>query len=274
MPVYNGADMIEDSVRSLLAQTYDRLEILVVDDGSTDASIAIVEDLRDPRVRVLRRNHEGLVKTLNYGCAQAEGEYIARLDADDVAHERRMAAQVTYLEEHAEVGLLGTWAKIVSEDGEEGTFEPPVADLALRRYLLWDNPFIHSSVIFRRGAFREAGGYPEGLAEEYRLWIRMARSWKVAMLPEVLVTHRIHRASYTRRQRRAAALRGRFKAQWEAARTLGPLHQAIPALGVTGSAYVLALLGGRPETTAKSFVRGLSRRSRGFRERHSKERAG
>jgi len=152
-----------------------------------------------------------------------------------------MAAQVTYLEEHAEVGLLGTWAKIVSEEGEEGTFEPPVADPALRRYLLWDSPFIHSSVMFRRAAFLEAGGYPEGLAEEYRLWIRMARSWKIAMLPEGLVTHRIHRASYTRRQRRAAAIGGRFKAQWEAARTLGLTERQVLTLVRAPQAFRLAL---------------------------------
>jgi len=274
MPVYNGADTVEEAVRSLLAQSYERLEILVVDDGSTDASVAIVAGIQDSRIKLLRRDHQGLVKTLNHGCAQAQGEYIARLDADDVAYECRVAAQVEYLEGHSDVGLLGTWAKIVSEDGEEETFEPPVSDRALRRHLLWDNPFIHSSVMFRRVAFQEAGGYPEGLAEEYRLWIQMARSWKIGVLPEMLVRHRIHQASYTRRQRRAAALRGRFKAQWEAARTLGPWQHAIPALGVTGGAYLLAVLGGRPETTVRSLVRGLSRRSRGFRERRPKERVG
>ncbi len=266
MPAYNAADTVEEAVRSLLVQTYDHLEILIVDDGSTDASVDIVASLREPRVKVLRRGHEGLVKTLNYGCARAQGEYIARLDADDVTHERRVAAQVEYLERHSDVGLVGTWAKIMSEDGEEGTFEPPVADRALRRYLLWDSPFVHSSVMFRREAFRQAGGYPEGLAEEYRLWIRMAQSWKIAVVPEVLVTHRIHRASYTRRQRRAAALRGRFKAQWEAARTLGPWHQALPALGVTVGAITLALVGGSVESRLRCFAGQVSGRHRGFRK--------
>ncbi len=265
MPVYNAGDTVEESVRSLLTQTYERLEILVIDDGSTDASLDIVARFRDPRVRVLRQDHQGLVKTLNHGCAQAQGEYIARLDADDVAHERRMAAQVEYFESHLDVGLLGTWAKVVSQDGEEGTFEPPVTDRALRRYLLWDNPFVHSSVMFRREALRQTGGYPEGLAEEYRLWIQMARFWKIAVLPEALVTHRIHRASYTRRQRRAAALGGRFKAQWEAASTLGPWYQAIPAMGFTAGAITLAIFGGGVEASLRRLTGKASGRFRGFR---------
>ena len=266
MPVYDAGDTVDVAVRSLLSQNYEPMEVLVIDDGSTDTTAAVVSSIHDSRVRLLRRDHQGLVKTLNYGCAQARGEYIARLDADDVAHERRIAAQVDYLQEYSDVGLLGTWAKIVSAEGEAGTFEPPVSDAALRRYLLWDNPFVHSSVMFRRAAFQEAGSYPEGLAEEYRLWIRMARSWKLAVLPEPLVTHRIHRVSYTRRQRRAASLGGRFRAQWEAARTLGPLHEAVPALAVTGGSYLLALLGGQTESTLRGLVRGVSRRARRFRE--------
>lgn len=266
MPVYDAADTVDVAVRSLLSQNYEPLEVLVIDDGSTDTTAAVVASIHDSRIRLLRRDHQGLVKTLNYGCAQTRGKYIARLDADDVAHERRISTQVDYLQEHSDVGLLGTWARIVSAEGEEGTFEPPVSDSALRRYLLWDNPFVHSSVMFRRVAFQEAGTYPEGLAEEYRLWIRMAQSWKLAVLSAPLVTHRIHRVSYTRRQRRAASLGGRFRAQWEAAQTLGPWHQAIPALGVTAGAYLLALLGGQPEATLRGLVRRMSHRARRFRE--------
>ena len=266
VPVYNAADTVESAIRSLLQQTYQRLEILVVDDGSVDNSLAIAAGIRDSRIRVVAQEHRGLVMTLNHGCALAQGEYIARLDADDLADERRIAAQVTFMEDHPEVGLLGTWARIEGKDAEVWTYEPPVGDRALRRYLLWDNPFVHSSVIFRPVAFREVGGYPEGLAEEYRLWIHMARSWKIAILPEVLVTHRIYEASYTRKQRRAAALRGRLMAQWEAARSLGPWHEAVPALGVTCGTYLLALMGGEAETALRRLVRVSTRRLRGFRD--------
>lgn len=264
MPVYNAAATVEAAVRSLLAQTHEHLEILVVDDGSVDGSPDLVAGLRDSRIRLVRQEHRGLVATRNHGCALAQGAYIAPLDADDLSHPRRIAAQLEYLEGHPGVGLVGTWARLVSDEQEEGTFHPPVSDPALRRYLLWDSPFVHSAVMFRRAALQGAGGYPEGLAEDYRLWIRIARSWKIANLPEVLVTHRIHRASYTRTQRRAAALKGRLAAQWEAARWLGPWYAAAPALGVTCAAYLLALGGGRVEANVRKLARGRFSRRRGF----------
>jgi glycosyltransferase involved in cell wall biosynthesis len=265
MPVYNAAGTVKAAISSLLAQTYEHLEIVVVDDGSNDGSPDRVAGLRDARIRLVRQEHRGLVATLNHGCALAQGEYIARLDADDLAHPRRIAAQLEFLAGHPEVGLLGTWAELAGDRGVEGTFEPPASDPELRRYLLWDSPFVHSSVMFRSAALRGAGGYPEGLAEDYRLWIRIARIWKVAILPEVLVTHRIHQTSYTRTQRRAAALRWRLVAQWEAARDLGPWWAAAPALGVTCGAYLLALAGGGPESAARGLAGRLSRRARGFR---------
>ncbi len=274
MPVYDAAETIEEAVRSLLAQTYERLEILVVDDGSVDASMTIVAGIEDSRIKVLRQGHQGLVNALNNGCAQAQGGYIARLDADDVAHEGRIGAQVAYLEEHPGVGLLGTWARFRGEDGLEWNFEPPVSDPALRRYLLWDSPYVHSSVMFRRKAFQDTGGYPKGANEDYRLWIRMAKSWELAVLPQVLVTHRVRRTSLSHGMHRPAAMLARLNAQWEAARMLGPWHQAVLALGVTGGAYLLALVGGRLETTVRRLVRGISARFRGFRDVSSRDRPG
>jgi glycosyltransferase involved in cell wall biosynthesis len=263
MPVFNAAGTVEEAVQSMLDQTYAHLEILVVDDGSSDGSADVVARLRDPRVRLLRRDHRGLVATLNDGCEQAQGEYVARLDGDDTSRPGRIEKQVECLRAYPDVGLVGTWAEII-EGGARGLFTPPESAQALRRYLLRDNPFVHSSVMFRRSVFREAGGYPHGLAEDYRLWIRVARSWRIAMLPEVLVTHHIHAASYTRRQPRTAALRGRLAGQWQAARMLGPWPAAAVALAVSSGAYGLALLGGPLEEAVRRRLRARLRRTRGF----------
>lgn len=267
MPAYNAAATIEPALRSLLGQTYEPLEIIVVDDGSTDATADIAAGLGDPRVMLLRQSHSGLVKALNDGCARAQGGFIARLDADDLSHERRIAAQVAFLDDHPDVGLVGAWAAMAIRggDGAERTFAPPTANEALRRYLLWDNPFVHSSVMFRRSAYLSAGGYPEGLWEDYRMWIRIAASWRIANLPEVLVTHRVHAASLSGRQKRAAALHGRLRAQWEAARTLGPWHQAIPAIAFTVGAIALAVFGGGVEPSLRRLTSRASGRARGFR---------
>lgn len=271
MPVHNAAGTIEAAIRSLLTQTYDRLEIVVVDDGSVDESMPVVEGIRDARIILVRQQHQGIVAALNNGCAHARGEYLARLDADDVAHEQRIGSQIVYMDEHPNVGLLGTWATFESEGGRVGTFAPPSSDGALRRYLLWDNPFVHSTVIFRRPAFEHAGGYREGMNEDYRLWVRIARSWQIAVLPEVLVTHRVRSASLSRQMRRTDALRGRLGCQWEAARILGPWLMALPALGVTAGAFLLALVGVGPKLDAGRAASTMTGRIRGFREGSSRD---
>ena len=273
VPIYNAADTIEEALQSLLRQTYTNLEILVVDDGSDDRSVAVADGLREARVRIARQAHQGLVAALRTGFAQARGAYIARLDADDVTHERRIAAQVEYLEQHGDVGLLGSHARFEHSDGRGWVFEPPAADRALRRYLLWDNPFVHSSVMFRRTAYDAAGGYTQGANEDYRLWIRMARGWKLAVLPEVLVTHRIRTTSVSHGMRRSESLQARLAAQWEAAHTLGPWRHAIPALGVTGGAYLLALTGGRLDQGVRTLVAAASRRMRRLRPAGPRERS-
>jgi GT2 family glycosyltransferase len=209
----------------------------------------------DPRIKVVRQEHRGVVPTLTRGCAEAAGEYVARLDADDVAYPGRIAAQVAYLERHGEIGVLGTWASMRDEDGRTWSFEPPSTDPALRQYLLHDNPFVASAAMFRRQAYLDAGGYAEGPNEDYRLCIRIARAWQLAVLPEVLVMHRVRRASYSGSIPRRAALRARLAAQWDAARTLGPWYRAIPALAVTCGAYVLSIVGGAPERWVRSRIR-------------------
>jgi glycosyltransferase involved in cell wall biosynthesis len=256
MPVYDAAATVEEAGRSLLTQTYQPLEIVVIDDGSHDRSAEIVRGLGDPRLKIVRQEHRGLVPALVRGCAEAEGEYVARLDADDITYPERIAAQTAYLEKHGEIGLLGTWASLCDEDGRTWSFEPPPNDAALRRYLLRDNPFVHSTVMFRKQAYGDAGGYADGPNEDYRLWIRMARAWKIAILPDVLVMHRVRRASHSGSMPRSAALRARLAAQWDAARLLGPWSGAIPTLAATCGTYALSMLGGAPERWVRSRARG------------------
>jgi len=264
MPVFNAGRTLREALCSILDQTYQPLEVVVVDDGSEDETAAVVTGMNDARVTLLQQEHRGLVSALNRGCAAASGELIARLDADDLAHQRRLAMQVAYLLEHPMVGLVGTWALLCHEGGGKQVFTPPAADAALRRYLLWDNPFIHSSVMFRREAFRQAGGYPPGTNEDYRLWVRIARRWQIAVVPEVLVTHRVRSTSLSRTMPRAAALRARLVGQWEAARLLGPWWQAAPALMVTGVVYLAAVLGAGLDGAVGQFVRRIGGRWRGI----------
>lgn len=200
LPVYNGAEHLEASIASILGQTRDDLELVIVDDASTDDSLAIARAIEDPRVRIvaLERNG-GLAAALNAGIDVAAAPVIARQDQDDLADPRRLERQLAVLDQDPRIVLVGTWARIVRPDGAGG-WEPagvhhhPVDDAELRLRLLWNNPFVHSSVAFRRTAFEQAGRYGTdpvlNWPEDYDLWVRMAPLGRLANVPEELVTYR------------------------------------------------------------------------------------
>ena len=204
MPVRDAAAWLGQAIASVQAQTLTDFELIVVDDGSLDQSAALAEASAqsDARIRVLRQGKRGLVAALNRGLAEAGGELIARLDADDRAHPQRLERQAKYLDQRPDIGLLGTWADKIDADGAPcGVLEPPVDPDELAALLPRSNPFVHSSVMLRGAVLRQVGPYRgafEG-AEDYDLWLRVAEVAKIANLPERLLQYRWHRASATHR---------------------------------------------------------------------------
>ena len=194
MAVHDGAPWVRDAVASVLTQTLENLELIVIDDGSTDATPEILARVSDPRLRVERRERVGLTRSLNVALGLARSALIARLDADDEALPERLERQRAFLDAHAEVGLLGTGAREVDEAGRTAReIRPPADDRAIRRALIRRNPFVHSSVMMRRSVLERAGGYDEALpvAQDYDLWMRMSRLTRLANLPEPLVVRRL-----------------------------------------------------------------------------------
>lgn len=200
LPVYNGSMFLREAIDSILNQTMQDLELVIVDDGSTDSSREIIASVTDPRVvTILRDRNYGLADTLNLGVDTASASLIARQDQDDLSFPQRLARQVDFLASHPQVGLLGTWAEIRSIDNH-GTWRPtgahrhPDRDVVLRWRLLWNNPFVHSSVMFDRQIFQDAGRYGTdpraSFPEDYDLWSRMAPHTCLANLPEALVSYR------------------------------------------------------------------------------------
>ena len=223
MPVHDGAPWVHDAVESILTQTLEDLELIVVDDGSTDATPEILAGARDPRLRVERRERAGLTRSLNVALGLARSALIARLDADDVALPERLERQRAFLDAHAEVGLLGTGAREVDEAGRTAReVRPPADDRAIRRALIRRNPFVHSSVMMRRSVLERVGGYDEALpvAQDYDLWMRMSRLTRLANLPEPLVVRRLPpgRVSAVRDDER---LRTEARVRWRAVRSGG-----------------------------------------------------
>lgn len=221
MSVHNGVPWVRDAVASVLAQTARDIELIVVDDGSTDSTPAVLAAIRDPRLRVYREPHAGLTRSLNRALRLATAPLVARLDADDFALPERLERQRAFLEAHPEVGVLGTGAREVDAAGREvGRVRPPEDDATIRRVLIRANPFVHSSVVMRRNALERVGGYDESLpvAQDYDLWMRMSRVTRLANLPEPLVVRRLlpERVSSVRDEDR---LRAEMRVRWRAVRS-------------------------------------------------------
>jgi glycosyltransferase involved in cell wall biosynthesis len=221
MSVHNGAPWVREAVESVLAQTLHDLELIVIDDGSTDGTPDVLASIRDPRLRVERRMRQGLTLALNRALELARSPLLARLDADDVALPERLARQIEFLEAHPDVGLLGTGAREIDPSGREVTVvRPPADDDAIRRALIRANPFVHSSVIVRRSALDKAGRYDPRfpVAQDYDLWMRLARVTRLANLPEPLVVRRLTpgRVSAVRDDDR---LRAEARVRWRAVRS-------------------------------------------------------
>lgn len=197
MPVYNGQRYVGAAIDSVLAQSFSDFELIVINDGSTDASEAIICSYTDPRVRYIRNeNNVGLANVRNIGINLVEGDYIAWLDCDDVSHPDRLSKQVALLEKCPDIGVCGTWVKTLGF-AEEQIWRYPTDPNFLRSRMLFDDPLATSSVMMRTECVRAKGlkfdlNYPP--AEDYELWERISREWKVTNIPEVLTEYRIHNA--------------------------------------------------------------------------------
>ncbi|HZP37437.1 MAG TPA: glycosyltransferase [Methylomirabilota bacterium] len=220
MGVRNGAPWVAQAIESILAQSLGDLELIVVDDGSTDDTPMLLARTQDPRLAVERQPPSGLTRALGRALARARAPLIARLDADDVARPDRLAEQVAFLARHPEIGLLGSAARVVDAAGREvGEIRPPENDLALRRALIRRNPFVHSSIVARRLLVTRAGGYDPAfaVAQDYDLWLRLAPLTRLANLSQPLVTRRLLPGRVTA-AREDERLRAEARARWLAVR--------------------------------------------------------
>lgn len=208
MPVYNTEAFVGAAIESILGQTWRDFEFLIVDDGSTDNSSAIVQSYanRDPRIRLVRGNHEGVAAALNQGLALARGDIVVRQDADDISKPQRLERQLSYLAEHREIAVVGCNMGKVDESGQ--TVEEPfpystdpavVEEHLLRGYA----PLAHPAVAFRRNVISGLGGYRTQFnhAEDYDLWLRVSEHHLLGNVPEALVDYRWHGRQVSRRHR-------------------------------------------------------------------------
>lgn len=203
LPVYNCPRYVGQAIESVLAQTYQDFELIVIDDGSTDETPNVLRLYKEPRIRIITQSNRGLAGTLNRGIELARGRYIARQDQDDVCFPERLAKQVAFLEANPACALLGTWAEIwIDDTNTDRAHRHPSDNPTLQFELLLNNPFVHSSVMIRKSALEQVGAYSTDTGrqppEDYELWSRIARQFEVANIPEILHAYREVQGSMSR----------------------------------------------------------------------------
>jgi glycosyltransferase involved in cell wall biosynthesis len=197
MPVYNGERFLREAVDSILAQTFADFEFVVIDDGSTDGTAEIVRSYLDPRIHFVRNaSNLGLVANLNKGIETARGEYIARMDGDDVSLPERLAKQVAFMDASPELAASGTWAKDIDEEGNVIGVRRMTVGRRMEYEFWWPCPLIHPSAIIRRSLVGEVRYDPDALeAADYDFWLRLRQGRALDNLPEYLILYRVHGGS-------------------------------------------------------------------------------
>jgi hypothetical protein len=211
MPVYNAGRFLPAALDSILAQTFTDFELIAIDDGSRDGSAGVLQEFatRDARIRVFAQENRGIVATLNRALELARAPLVARMDADDLSRSDRFAKQIAYLRQHPEVAAVSGAMDVIDDDGTyRRTDVFPTLPGAIESELIHRNCFCHAPVMARTGVLRSVGGYRRNVqyAEDYDLWLRMSEVARLANLPDVLYSVRMHPVTISTRHPAAQEL--------------------------------------------------------------------
>lgn len=194
LPVYNSEKYVKEAIDSIINQTFTDFELLLINDASTDGSLHVIEQYEDPRIRIINNEvNLKVVKSLNKGLSLARGEFIARMDADDVAHPRRFEKQLDYFNKHPEVDLCGSWVQTFGSESK--ILKAATEHEHIKARLLFLNPMFHPAIMFRRESFeRHNLRYDEEFtnAEDYGLWVNAIDKIRFGNVPEILLKYRVH----------------------------------------------------------------------------------
>lgn len=196
MTVYNAGKFLKPAIDSILSQTYKNFEFIIINDGSTDNSEKVIKSYVDPRIRFINQTNHGLAYSLNKGFSLARGEFIARMDQDDISLPSRLEKELQLIALDPTIGVVGTFFTYIDEETSSPsiTITMPTLDIDLKRTLYLVNPFGHGSTMIRKTAWEQAGGYRTdyGPTEDNILWATIADNWAFRVIPEVLYWYRIN----------------------------------------------------------------------------------
>ena len=208
MPAYNAERFIREAVDSILAQSFQDFELIIVDDGSKDGTASIIQSYSDERIRLIQKENEGVATTLNRGIELAKGQYIWRHDADDVSLSGKLKAEVDFMESHQDCLLVATQVAFMTERGKVAWEKKQPKDKWLGqdevRWVSFEDfspfsPITHGTALIRTSAFKKAGSYREAFitSEDIDMWLRIIEHGKLAVLNSCLSLHRISASSAT-----------------------------------------------------------------------------
>lgn len=240
MSVYNErADFLKRSIKSILRQTYDNFEFLIIDDESTDQNcISILNEFakKDARIRIIANEKNlGLTMSLNKGLSEAQGKYIARIDSDDIADVNRLKKQFDFMEKNSDCALCGSWSYIIDKNTDIiGAKKFFTGYEKIKKKILYFNFFTHSSLFFRKNIILNAGGYNEKIkkAQDYDLILKISGKHRIENIPEFLCFNRIWSESITSRTKKKQewyALSARWNAIWKYGYPFKYIFKIIPS---------------------------------------------
>lgn len=204
MAVYNGEKYLRTAIDSILNQTYPDFEFIIIDDCSTDNTSSILKNYTDARIQVIRNERNlKLPASLNKGLKISKGKYIARMDADDIAMPDRFAKQVKYLEDHSDVAVVGGSFQVFHEYGKDMYIKRAYCDEMLEKYCLIPSPIGHPTAMLRKSMTVDEGFFYDEKytsAQDYDLWLRIAKKHKINNIPDVVLKYRVHANSISKKR--------------------------------------------------------------------------
>lgn len=191
MPVYNAERFVRDAIDSILRQTLQDFELLIINDASTDNSLSIISSYRDARIRIINNaTNAGISASLNKGIHHSSTELIARMDADDISHPSRLQKQYEFFQNNPGCALLSSWVNVITEDGKFIRSE----EFRSKYYyynMTFDCWMYHPSVMYKKSTVLDAGGYNSMYSEDYDLFWHIMRKYKIDNLEEALLDYRV-----------------------------------------------------------------------------------
>ena len=216
--VYNGEAYVEECIDSILNQTFQDFEYIILNNGSTDRTAEILNHYTDSRIHIIHQENLGISRSLNKGINLSKSELIARLDADDYALPQRLEKQIAFMEQHPKVVLCGSrFKELIGEKFSPQKVQFVEQDKDIRNTISCFNPFSHSTTMIRKTVFTKIGGYNKNFeySQDYDLWIRLLNVGEASILKEELVVARLAEQSTSYENRRKQKLEG-LQVRWQA----------------------------------------------------------